>query len=395
MKLPVNRMKNISFSGGIIEILKKASELEKSGKDIIHLEMGRPDFSSPDAAIEAAIQSLRKGQVHYSDIAGVEELRVAISEDMKANMGLDYDPYKEIVVGVGSVEGLYVAMISLLDVGDEIIMLTPCFPPYFDQAYLAGVVPVAVPLKFSNGFKIDPDDIKNSITDKTRMIMINTPNNPTGMVFTKEDLDVLADIAKEYDLYVISDETYSSFIYDGEHISIAKLPEMKERTVVVNTTSKTYSMTGWRIGYMASSPEIAKYLNKSHQNITTCPTTFAQYGAVAAYREGKPWTDMMVAEFRKRRDLVLKYYDEIEGIDYITPEGAFYVFACIDGLGVKADEFCDYILNEAGVSIVPGDSFKPEEGTNFVRIAYSNSYEIIEEAMKRIKSAVEKLKAKS
>ena len=172
MKLPVNRMKNISFSGGIIEILKKASELEKSGKDIIHLEMGRPDFSSPDAAIEAAIQSLRKGQVHYSDIAGVEELRVAISEDMKANMGLDYDPYKEIVVGVGSVEGLYVAMISLLDVGDEIIMLTPCFPPYFDQAYLAGVVPVAVPLKFSNGFKIDPDDIKNSITDKTRMIMI-------------------------------------------------------------------------------------------------------------------------------------------------------------------------------------------------------------------------------
>lgn len=392
MKLPVNRMKNISFSGGIIEILKKAYELDRSGKRIIHLEMGRPDFNSPDVAIEAAVQSLKKGQVHYSDIAGVEKLRIAISEDMKTNIGLEYDPYKEIVIGVGSVEGLYVSMVSLLDVGDEIIMLTPCFPAYFDQAYLAGVVPVAVPLKFSNGFRIDPDDIREKITEKTKMIMINTPNNPTGMVFTEEDLEILAKIAREHDLYVVSDETYSSFIYDGEHISIAKLPGMKERTVVVNTTSKAYSMTGWRIGYMASSPEITKYLHKSHQNITTCPTTFAQYGAIAAYREGKPWTDMMVTEFRKRRDLVLKFIDEIEGIDYVTPEGAFYVFACIDGLGISANEFCDYILNEAGVAIVPGDAFKPEEGTNFVRIAYSNSYELIEEAMENIKAAVEKMK---
>ena len=392
MKLPVNRMKDISFSGGIIEILKKASELEKSGKSIIHLEMGRPDFSSPDVAIEAAIASLRKGQVHYSDIAGVEELRVAIADDMKETLGLDYDPYKEIVIGVGSVEGLFVSMVSLLDVNDEIIMLTPCFPAYFDQAYIAGVVPVAVPLKFDNGFKVDPEDIRKKINDRTKMIMINTPNNPTGIVLTKDDIEALCEIAVENDLYVVSDETYSSFLYDGEHISIAKMPGMKERTVVVNTTSKAYSMTGWRIGYMVSSPEITKYLHKSHQNITTAPATFAQYGAVAAYREGKPWTDMMVAEFRRRRDLVLRYFDEIEGIDYVTPEGAFYVFACIDGLGMKAAEFCDYILNEAGVSIVPGDVFRVEEGRKFIRIAYSSSYEVLEEAMKRIKSAVEKLK---
>jgi aspartate aminotransferase/aminotransferase len=385
-------MKDISFSGGIIEILKKASELEKSGKNIIHLEMGRPDFSSPDVAIEAAIASLRKGQVHYSDIAGVEELRVAIADDMKETLGLEYDPYKEIVIGVGSVEGLFVSMVSLLDVGDEIIMLTPCFPAYFDQAYLAGVVPVAVPLKFDNGFKVDPEDIRKKITDRTKMIMINTPNNPTGMVLTIDDIEALCKIAVENDLYVVSDETYSSFLYDGEHISIAKMPGMKERTVVVNTTSKAYSMTGWRIGYMASSPEITKYLHKSHQNITTAPATFAQYGAVAAYREGKPWTDMMVAEFRRRRDLVLRYFDEIEGIDYVTPEGAFYVFACIDGLGMKAVEFCDYILNEAGVSIVPGDAFRVEEGRNFIRIAYSSSYEVLEEAMIRIKSAVKNLK---
>lgn len=394
MKLPVNRMKDISFSGGIIEILKKASELQKSGKNIIHLEMGRPDFSSPDVAIEAAIESLRKGQVHYSDIAGVEELRVAISEDMEKTFGLRYDPYKELVIGVGSVEGLFVSMVSLLDVGDEIIMLTPCFPAYFDQAYLAGVVPVAVPLKFDNGFKIDMEDIRKKITDRTKMIMINTPNNPTGMVFGRDDIEALAEIAIEKDLYIVSDETYNSFIYDGEHISIASLAGMRNRTVVVNTTSKAYSMTGWRIGYMASSPEITKYLHKSHQNITTAPATFAQYGAIAAYREGKPWTDMMVAEFRKRRDLVLKYLDEIEGIDYVTPEGAFYVFASIDGLGMKADEFCDYILNDAGVSLVPGDAFMPEEGRNFIRIAYSSSYELLEEAMKRIKEAVNKLNIK-
>ena len=236
MKLPVNRMKDISFSGGIIEILKKASELEKSGKNIIHLEMGRPDFSSPEVAIEAAIASLRKGQVHYSDIAGVEELRVAIADDMKETLGLEYDPYKEIVIGVGSVEGLFVSMVSLLDVGDEIIMLTPCFPAYFDQAYLAAVVPVAVPLKFDNRFKVDPEDIRKKITDRTKMIMINTPNNPTGMVLTKDDVEAVREIAIENDLYVVSDETYSSFLYDGEHISIAKLPGMKERTVVVNTT---------------------------------------------------------------------------------------------------------------------------------------------------------------
>ena len=392
MKLPVNRMKDISFSGGIIEILKKASELQKSGRSIIHLEMGRPDFSSPDVAIEAAIASLKKGQVHYSDIAGVEGLRVAISEDMKENLGLDYDPYKEIVIGVGSSECLFVAMVSLLDVGDEIIMLTPCFPAYFDQAYLAGVVPVVVQLKFDNGFKVDPKDIRDKITEKTRMIMINTPNNPTGMILTKDDIEALREIAIENDLYVVSDETYSSFIYNGEHISIAKYPDMKERTVVVNTTSKAFSMTGWRIGYMASTPEITKYLHKSHQNITTAPTTFAQYGAIAAYKEGKPWTDMMVAEFKRRRDMVLRYFDEIEGIDYVTPEGAFYVFACIDGLGMKAVEFCDYILEEAEVALVPGDAFQVEQGRNFIRIAYSASYEMIEEAMIRLKSAIKKLK---
>jgi aminotransferase len=394
MNLPTNRMKNIPFSGGIREILSKAYQMEKEGKNIIHLEIGRPDFGSPEVAVEELIKSIRSGQVHYCDISGVEELRVAIAEEVKKTLGIDANPDNEIVIGVGAVEGLVVAMTSLLDIGDEIILLTPCFPAYFDQAYLTGVVPVAVPLRMENNFKLDIDELRRKITPNTKMILINSPNNPTGMVYSLEDLKKIAEIAIENDLYVLSDEAYSEFFYDEKHISIASLPGMRERTIIVNTTSKAYSMTGWRVGYMLSSPEIMKYMHKTHQNFTTQPSTFAQYGAVAAYKYGRPWTEMMLKEFRKRRDLVMSYLDEIDGIEYVKPEGAFYVYPSIEKLGMTSDEFCDYIINEAGVALVPGDAFRGQPGRSFVRIAYANSYENIEEAMKRIKTAVEKIKKK-
>lgn len=391
MKLPSIRMSNIPFSGGIREILAKANEMEKEGEKIIHLEIGRPDFASPDVAVQALIKSIENGRVHYSDISGVEELRIAIAANVKRTLGFDVNPYTEVVVGVGAVEGLMDCMLGLLDVGDEIIILTPCFPAYFDEAYLAGVVPVEVPLKFSNNFKLDINDLKNKVTDKTKMILINSPNNPTGSILSKEDLEKIAMVAIENDLYVISDEAYNEFYFDQEFISIATLPGMRERTIIVNTTSKSYSMTGWRVGYMISSPEITKYLLKTHQNVTTQPSTFAQYGAIAAYEKGSPWTEMMVKEFKRRRELVINYLEQIDGIDYVKPEGAFYFFLCIDKLNMKADEFCDYIIKEAGVALVPGDAFKGDIGHNFVRLAYANSYENIEEGMKKIKIAVDKL----
>lgn len=392
MKLPSARMSNIPFSGGIREILSKASSMEKAGEKIIHLEIGRPDFSSPDVAIQALIKSIENGQVHYSDIAGVEELRIAIASNVKKTLGIDVNPYTEVVVGVGAVEGLMDCMLGLLDIGDEIIFLTPCFPAYFDEAYLAGVVPVEVPLKFSNNFKLDINDLKEKVTDKTKMILINSPNNPTGAILSKDDLEKIAEVAIENDLYVVSDEAYNEFHFDQEFISIATLPGMRERAIIVNTTSKAYSMTGWRVGYMISSPEIIKYLNKTHQNVTTQPSTFAQFGAVAAYEYGSPWTEMMVKEFKRRRDLVINYLDQIEGIEYVKPEGAFYFFLCIDKLNMKSDDFCDYIIREAGVALVPGDAFKCDYGRNFVRLAYANSYENIEEGMKNIKIALDKLK---
>lgn len=394
MRLPTRRMSNIPFSGGIREVFNKATEMEGQGKKVIHMEIGRPDFGSPEVAIHALIKSIEEGMVHYSDISGVKELRTAIATDIKRTHGIEVDPNNEIVVTVGAVEGLMDCMLALLDVGDEIILITPCFPAYFDEAYLAGAVPIEVPLKFSNEYKLDIKDLEDSISDKTKMILINTPNNPTGNILSYEDLEKISEVAIKNDLYVISDEAYSEFHFDKKFISIATLPGMRERTIIVNTTSKAYSMTGWRVGYMISSPEITKYLQKTHQNVTTHPSTFAQYGAVAAYEEGRPWTEMMIKEFKKRRELVISYLDQIDGIEYVKPEGAFYFFLCIDKLNMKSDEFCNYIIEEAGVALVSGDTFRGEQGRNFVRMAYANSYENIEEGMKRIKNAVDKLRKK-
>ena len=391
MKLPTKRMSNIPFTGGIREILSKADKMEKEGKKIIHLEIGRPDFGSPEVAIQALIKSIKAGQMHYSDISGVEELRAAIADNIKRTIGIEVNPYNEIVVGVGAVEGLINSMISLLDVGDEIIFLTPCFPAYFDEAFLAGVIPVEVPLKFSDNYSLDINELKRKVTNKTKMILINSPNNPTGAILSREDLEKIAQIAIENDLFVVSDDAYSEFYFDRKWTSIATIPGMRERTIIVNTTSKAFSMTGWRVGYTIARPEITRYLCKTHQNMTTQPSTFAQYGAVAAYESGKSWTEMMVKEFKRRRDLVIRYLDQIHGIDYIKPEGAFYFFLCIDKLNMSSDEFCDYIIREAGVALVPGDAFKGEKGRHFVRLAYANSYENIEEGMKRIKKAIEKL----
>jgi aspartate aminotransferase/aminotransferase len=222
------------------------------------------------------------------------------------------------------------------------------------------------------------------------MLVINSPQNPTGSVLEKDDLEKIADFAKEHDLFVVSDECYERIIYDAEHISIASLPGMQERTIIVNACSKTYSMTGWRIGFVASTPEIIDSMVRVHQDVTTCACSFAQAGAVEALRHGRSAVEAMVKEFRRRRDLVVKYLDQIEGLEYVKPQGAFYVFPSIKNFNMGAEEFCDYILKEAGVALVPGNAFG-DYGEDFVRIAYSSSYEKIEEGMQRIKEAIAKI----
>jgi len=340
MKLPTERMKKIPFIG-IREIFEKARSFERQGKSIIHMEIGRPDFDTPAVAKEAAIKALKEGFVHYTSNYGMDELKRAIADKLKEENKVEYNPDDEIIVTTGAVEGLALAMFGLLDIGDQVLVPSPCFPAYTNQIKLAGADVVSVPLKIENGFKLDIEDLRRKITPKSKMLVINSPQNPTGSVLEKDDLEKIADFAKEHDLFVVSDECYERIIYDAEHISIASLPGMQERTIIVNACSKTYSMTGWRIGFVASTPEIIDSMVRVHQDVTTCACSFAQAGAVEALRHGRSAVEAMVKEFRRRRDLVVKYLDQIEGLEYVKPQGAFYVFPSIKNFNMGAEEFCD------------------------------------------------------
>ena len=390
MQILNERMKNISMSGGLYEVFQKALDLEKSGKHIIHMEIGRPDFDTPDNAKNATIEALRNGFVHYTPMAGIDELRYAISDKEKRCNGIDANPNSEIMVTAGACETLISIMLTILNPGDEIIIPSPYFSAYEDMAAITGVKIVEVPLRMENDFRLKVEDLEGKITQKTKAILVNTPHNPTGAVLEYEDLQEIAKIAKKKDLLVISDETYDQFLFAGRHISISILDGMKERTIVVNSASKTFSMTGWRIGYAIGPSEIIKYLNKAHQNMSTCATSFAQVGAAKAYRDGSESVSKMVCEFKRRRDLIISYLEQIKKIEYVVPKGAFYIFPSIKNFDMSGADFCNYILEEAGVAIVPGEAFG-DYGKGFVRFAYTCSYEDIDTAMKRFQKAIEKL----
>lgn len=388
MHFPNARMKSIPLEGGIMEIVSKAAELEKKGRSIIHMEIGRPDFDSPECAKKAVIEALQAGDVHYTDINGTRALREAIARKYQKENRLDVNPDTQVIVTAGASEALVITFLSVLEAGDEVIIPSPFFPAYTDQVALADGRVRPVPCRMENEFRLQVQDIRDAITDKTRILLINSPNNPTGAVLSREDLEEIAQLAREKDLLVISDECYEKFLYEGEHISIATLPGMAERTVTIGTASKTWSMTGWRIGWAIVPPEMKRYASKCHQNLTTCVTSFAQAGVARAIDEADADVEAMIREYRRRRDLVMSYLGRMEGIEAVTPHGAFYVFPCIRKLGMSSFEFCSYLLEEAGVSTVPGDSFLAE---GFFRIAYCRSYAEVEEGMKRMEKAVAKL----
>lgn len=385
------RCQKFNFEGGLYDIFQRALVLESEGKSIIHMEIGKPDFDSPVIAKEAAKKALDDGIVYYTEMVGILPLRKAITNKYKRDNGLNYNPEKEIVVTAGACEALGIIMLAMMEPGDEIIIPSPFFSAYSEQAIIANVNVVEVPLKMENNFSLKVEDLKKSITDKTKIILINTPHNPTGAIMEEEDLREIAELAIEKDLLIISDETYDRFLFKGKHFSIASVPGMRERTLVVNSASKTFSMTGWRIGYVMGPEWILKYLNKVHQNFSTCATSFAQVGAAEAYNNGEQFTKDMLKEFERRGKLVYNSLKDVEGLKLLEPKGAFYVFINIEDLGVDEFTFCNYILEEAGVAIVPGSSFG-KYGKGFVRMCYACSYEQIEEAMDRIKKAVAKLK---
>ena len=389
VKFPNSRMASIKMSGGIREILTRSEEMEREGRSIIHMEIGRPDFDSPQCAKKRTIRALEEGNVHYTDMAGAYDLRCAVADKYRRCNGMDYvDADRNVVITNGAMEALTATFLTLFEPGDEVIVPAPYFSAYADEIAIANAVLVPVPTKMENGFRLQVEELKKALSPKTKALLINSPNNPSGAVLTRKDLEAIAAFAAKNDIWVISDECYEKFLYDGEHVSIASLPGMEERTVTVSAASKTWSMTGWRIGWIIAPAAMRQYVNKCHQNLTTCANSFAQAGVVEALAHADGDVTAMVAEYRRRRDMVVKWLNDIKGFEAVTPAGAFYAFPRISRLGMDGFKFCSWLLEEAGVSTVPGEVFGMP---GHIRLAYCRSYDYIEEGMRRIKEAVEGL----
>ncbi len=385
------RLENVVL-GQIRVVGDKARELENAGQDVIHLEMGEPDFTTPKHIVEAAQKALDLGEVHYASNRGIPQLRETIADKLKIENGIHADPKTDIIVTQGAAEALSIAVLAHLNPGDELIIIEPSFASYENLAHLAGAVPVSVPTREENNWVVDPEDILKSITPKTRMILINSPSNPTGAVFPEETLEKIAGYAMEHDLLVVSDEIYEKVTYQKDsHFSIGSVKGMEERTITINGFSKAYAMTGWRLGYVAAHKDLITNMLKVHQYGVTCVPTFTQFGANTAYTERekseKSISEMMAA-YRRRRDIVYEGLNSIDGVTVTLPEGAFYAFPNISKFNLTSAEFAEKLLNDTGVATVPGTVFS-NVGEGYIRISFATSEENLKEAMKRIKDFVD------
>lgn len=387
VKLPNEKLSAIKMGGGIRDVMDIATRLEISGKKIYHLEIGRPDFAPPKVAEDAMIQAVNDGFVHYADMRGVEELRIAISKKLKRENHIDISP-QNILVTVGAASALTTAALTILNKGDEVLVPKPCYPAYPALCEMSGARMVPVTCSFENKFQLDPENLRKLITSKTRMIILNSPNNPTGTMINRNVIEEIARIAVEHDLLVLTDECYERFCYEGEHISIASLPGMDERTITVGSSSKTYSMTGWRVGYMAMPDWITPHANRTHLYMNTSPTTFVQYGYAAALEKAENDVIEMISEYKRRRDFVVSCLNDMKGVEIVVPEGAFYVFARIEKTGKTDVGMCEYLLNTAGVATVPGETF---EAPGMIRLAYCSPMDYLAGAMENMGKALEKL----
>jgi len=371
------------------EVLARAKELEKKGKNIIHLEIGEPDFDTPKNIKDAAIEALNNGFTHYGPSAGLPETREMIAKEIYNSRRIKVDP-ENVVVTPGAKPIIFFSILALIDEGDEVIYPNPGFPIYESVIDFIGAKSVPIQLREENDFRLDTDELKKLVTKKTKMIIINSPQNPTGGILTEDDLKAIAEIALSKDIYVLADEIYSRTIYEGEHKSIAQIPGMLERTIILDGLSKTYAMTGWRIGYGVMNKNLAVLVAKLMTNSNSCTATFTQRAAIEAITGPQNEVDKMVAEFKKRRDVIVEGLNLIPKISCRTPKGAFYVFPNIKKIGWESKKLADHLLNEAGVAVLSGTSFG-KFGEGYLRISYANSVENIKEGLRRIKAALEKL----
>ena len=370
--------------------IRKFFDIVAEMKDAISLGVGEPDFDTPWKVRDEAIYSLEKGRTFYTSNAGLKELKEAICEYLDRRFDLHYNPAKEIFMTVGGSEAIDAALRAMLDPGDEVLIPQPSYVSYEPCTILAGGVPVIIELKEENDFRLKPEEIEAAVTDKTKILVLPFPNNPTGAVMDKSDLEAIAEVIVKHDLFVLSDEIYAELTYDSEHVSIASLPGMKERTVLINGFSKSHAMTGWRLGYACASEVIIKQMLKIHQFAIMCAPTTSQYAAVVAVKECDDDVAAMRDEYNSRRRYVLHRFEEM-GIQCFEPYGAFYAFPSIKEFGMTSDEFANQLLQSKKVAIVPGTAFGAC-GEGFLRISYAYSIDSLREALDRMAEFVAELR---
>jgi aspartate/methionine/tyrosine aminotransferase len=385
------RMSSIGTESAF-EVSARARALEAEGRSIVHLQIGEPDFDTPANVREAAKRALDDGATHYAPFPGIPALREAIAEDATARKGFDVTPDR-VYVTVGGKGVMLYAILGLIDPGDEVIVPDPGYPIYESLVRFVGATPVPIPIRMERDFRLDVDELAALITPHTRLLVINSPANPTGGVLTRSDLVRIAELATDHDLTVLADEIYGRILYEGtEHVSIASLPGMADRTVVLDGFSKTFAMTGWRLGYAIVPPALVGTYGQLIINTISCAPTFAQVGAVEALRGPQGPVEAMVDEFRVRRDLVVDGLNAIPGIRCLRPSGAFYAFPEVTGTGLSGAELAERLLLDAGVCVLAGTAFGAV-GTGHVRISYANSRENLALALDRIRALVEPLVA--
>ena len=365
--------------------------VEMNDPEVISLGVGEPDFDTPWHIRDEGIYSLEKGRTFYTSNAGLKELKIEISKFLDRRYGLKYDSANEILVTVGGSEGIDIAFRSMLDPGDEVLIPEPCYVSYLPCARLAGGVPVTIELKAENDFRLTAEQVEAAITPKTKILVLPFPNNPTGAVMEKKDLETIAEVVKKHDLFVLSDEIYSELTYLDNHVSIASLPGMKERTIVINGFSKSHAMTGWRLGYACGPKEIIGQMLKVHQFAIMCAPTTSQYAAVSALRNGDKDVAMMREQYNQRRRFLLHRFKEM-GLECFEPFGAFYIFPCIKEFGMTSDQFATELLQAKKVAVVPGTAFG-NSGEGFLRISYAYSLEDLKVALGRIEEFINDLRA--
>ncbi len=369
--------------------IRKFFDITATMKDVISLGIGEPDFTTPEPILLAGIESLQRGETHYTSNYGIIQLRRALAAHFSTLYGVEYDPEKEIIVTVGGSEALNLAAIALVNPGDEVIIPTPCFVSYQAAVILAGGVAVEVPCRMENKFDIEPDELRAAITPRTKAILIGFPNNPTGAVASRENLLEVARIAEEHDLVVISDEIYDRLVYGVKHVCFPSLPGTRERSLLLGGFSKDYAMTGWRIGYAAGPEHLIKGLLRVHQYMVMSAPTMSQYAALEGLRSGEPHVLQMLAEYDRRRKLIVSGLNQI-GLPTFEPKGAFYAFPKVSVTGLDDDTFCTRLLQEQRVAMVPGNAFGLG-GEGFARCSYATGYEQLEEALERIERFVRKI----